>query len=163
MPSLPDYKTILYASDLGKKTRPVFRTALSMARKYDAQIIMIHVVEPMSQAMRTVVDTYLDHDAAKNVYQDGMREVLATMKRRLARFCEEEMDSHNLGSINVKEVLVVSGKTSEEILKAAEKYKVDLVIVGKSTRVILGNDVAGSTARRVSRYANIPVMIVPNQ
>ena len=163
MPTLPEIKTILYATDLGEKTRPVFKSALSIARKYNSQIIMIHVVEPMSHAMRAMVDTYLNVQEAEKVHQDGMREVLESMKQRLAEFCQDEMDTHNIHSVNVKEMLVVSGKTSEEILKAAEKYNVDLIIMGKSTRIILGNDVAGSAARRVSRYSNIPVMIVPNQ
>ena len=59
-------------------------------------------------------------------------------------------------------MLVVSGKTSEEIVKAAEKYHADMIVLGKSTRRIFGNEVVGSAARRVPRYSNIPILIVPN-
>jgi nucleotide-binding universal stress UspA family protein len=162
MPNLPEYKTILYATDLGKQTRPVFRSALSMARKYEADIIMLHVVEPMSSAMQTVVDTYLPEGEAKKVYQDGMKSVLATMKKRLEDFCKEELGSPTLHSGRVKEMLVVSGRTSEEIIKAAEKHLADLIIIGKSSRSVLGSEIAGSAARRVSRHASVPVLIVPN-
>lgn len=164
MPNLPEFKSILYATDLGdlNNTIPVFRHALSIARKYSAQIIMLHVVEPMSPATQAIVDTYLTDIDAKKVQKDGMREVLGTMKKRLSTFCKEEVDSYDIQNANVKELLVVSGKTSEEILKAAEKYNVDLIVIGKSTRNILGSEVAGSAARRVSRYSNIPVLIVPN-
>lgn len=162
MAQLPDFKTILYATDIGEHTRPVFRNALSIAQKFDSRIIMIHVVEPMSSAMRAVVDTYLPAGDAKKIHKDGMREVLTKMKERLQTFCEEELNTHNLESVHVKELLVVSGKTSEEIIRAAENHHADLIIIGKSTRVILGGDVSGSTARRISRHATIPVMIVPN-
>ena len=162
MPDLPTFKTILYASDLGANTRPVFRSALSIARKYEADIIMIHVVEPMSPATQAIVETYLADVDAKKVYKDNMKEVLSTMKKRLLKFSEEELSSNNIESVQVREILVKSGKTSEEIIKAAEKYKVDLIILGKSTRSIFGSDVAGSAARRVSRYSPVPVMIVPN-
>lgn len=162
MPDLPAYKTILYATDLGKHTRPVFRSALSLARKYEANIIMLHVVEPMSSAMQAVVDTYLPEGEAKKVYQDGMQSVLREMKQRLETFCKEELGSPHLQSGRVKEMLVVSGRTSEEILRVAEKHLVDLIIMGKSSRSILGSDVAGSSTRRVSRHSTIPVLIVPN-
>ena len=83
MQTLPEIKTILYTTDLGDNTRPVFLTALSLARQYDARIIMLHVVEPMTSAMQAVVDTYLPAGEAKKVYQDGMKSVLSEMKNRL--------------------------------------------------------------------------------
>jgi len=162
MQTLPEFKTILYASDLGKHTRPVFRTALSIARKYGANIIMLHIVEPMSPAMQAVVDTYLPDGEAEKVYQDGMKAVLTKMKQRLESFCKEELGSPSIQSGRVKEILVVSGNTSEEIIRVAEKHLVDLIIIGKSSSSILGSNVAGSTARRVSRLSSIPVLIVPN-
>jgi len=163
MPTLPDLKTILYATDLGgEHTYPVFRTALSIARKYDADIIMVHVVEPMSPAIQAVVDTYLTEVDAKKVYQDGMKSVLGTMKERLKQYCEKELGTHNVGNVNVSEILVTSGKTSEEIVRVAEKHCADMIVIGKSTSNIMGSDVAGSVARRVPRYTNIPVLIVPN-
>lgn len=159
---LPKFKTILYASDLGEHTRPVFRTAQSLARKYEANIIMVHVVEPMTATVQAVVETYLTEVDAKKVFQDNMRSVLQTMKARLKKFCEEELKSQNLQEIRVKEMLVVSGRPSEEIIKSAQKHKADLIVMGKSTRRIFGTDIVGSTARRVPRYSTIPVMIVPN-
>lgn len=163
MAILPEFKTILYATDLGgEHTRPVFGTALSLANKYDADIIMVHVVEPMSSAMQAVVDTYLTEFDAKKVYQDGMKSVLETMKARLKKFCDEELDSHSADNIHVKEMLIVSGKTPEEIVRVAEEHCADLIVIGKSAGKILGGDVAGSVARRIPRYTTIPVLIVPN-
>ncbi|MCG6930033.1 MAG: universal stress protein [Desulfofustis sp.] len=162
MKKLPGFNTILYATDLGEHMRPVFRTALDLAVKYQAQIIMLHVVEPMSSAIQAVVDTYLTEIDAKKVHQDGMREVLQTMKRRLSRFCEEELGSQQQQDLRVKEVLVVSGRPSEEIVKAAGKHGADLIVLGKATHHVFGSEVAGSTARRVTRHSNIPVLIVPN-
>ena len=160
---LPDIKTILYATDLeGEHTAPVFRTTLAIAEKFDADIIMVNVVEPMSPAIQAVVDTYLTEFDAKKVYQDGMKKVLDTMKSRLKEFCDKELDSRSDRNVNVKEMLIVSGKTSEEIVRVAEKHCADLIVIGKSTKDIQGADLVGSTARRVPRYTNIPVLIVPN-
>ncbi len=159
---LPAYKTILYATDLGEHTRPVFRTAISIAQRYEAAIIMLHVVEPMSSATQAIVDTYLTEVDARKIYQDGMRAVLQTMKDRLRKFSADELQNQHMNDIRVKEMLVVSGRPSEEIIKAADRQKADLIVMGKSTRRIFGTDIVGSTARRVPRYATIPVVIVPN-
>ncbi len=159
---LPEFKTILYATDLGEHTRPVFRTAISLARHYEADIIMMHVVEPMSSAAQAIVETYLTDMDAKKIYQDNMRSVLQTMKSRLETFCDEEVQSRNRQDIRVREMLVVSGRPSEEIIRTAQKQEADLIVMGKSTRRIFGTDIVGSTARRVPRYATIPVLIVPN-
>ncbi len=162
MKTLPEFKTILYTTDLGDNTRPVFRTALSLARKFDARVIMLHVVEPMTSAMQAVVDTYLPAGEAEKVYQDGMKSVLDEMKNRLESFCGDELESPQELARLVKDILVVSGRTSEEILKIAKKYKADIIVMGKSTRSVFGSDVSGSSTRRVSRHSTIPVLMVPN-
>ena len=41
MKNNPVVKKILYASDLGEHTRPVFRFALSLADKYDAEVYVV--------------------------------------------------------------------------------------------------------------------------
>lgn len=162
MNTLPLIKTILYTTDLGENTRPVFRTALSLAKAYEAKIIMLHVVEPMTSAMQAVVDTYLPAGEAEKVYKDGMKSVLNEMKSRLEKFCSEGFESPNLMQGLVKDIIVVSGRTSEEILKTAQKHQADIIVMGKSTRSVFGSDVSGSSMRRVSRHSTIPVLMVPN-
>lgn len=158
----PTIQTILYATDLGDNTRPVFRTAMSLAKAYGATIIMVHVVEPMSSSLRAVVDTYLSEIDAKKIYQDNMQSVLESMKVRLRKYCEEELGSQKLSSLPISDMIVISGRTSEEILRTAEMKNVDMIVLGKSARKVLGNELAGSAARRVSRHAKVPVVIVPN-
>jgi nucleotide-binding universal stress UspA family protein len=38
-----------------------------------------------------------------------------------------------------------------------------MIIMGKSTTTFLGNVVMGTTARRVSRLTDIPLLLVPNR
>jgi nucleotide-binding universal stress UspA family protein len=83
------------------------------------------------------------------------------MKERLNKFYDDEC-VEGKQSVWVKEVLVVAGKPSEEILRVAEEEKADLIVMGKSTRKVRGVRVMGSTARRVSRMSAIPVLVVPN-
>lgn len=161
MTKKPDVKTILYASDLGGATRPVFRHALAMAEQYDANIVMLKVVEPMSDTAKDVITSYLAKDVTEEMQKDLLKEILTRMKDRLEKFYKDE-GAEGEYQARVKEVLVVSGKPSEEILRVAEEENADMIVMGKSTRKVRGVRVMGSTARRVSRMSPVPVLVVPN-
>ena len=163
MKNEPQINTILYATDLGTRTRPVFRYAMDMANHYNAGIIMLHVVEPISNTARAVIDTYLPGGVSEDLEKNSMTELLATMKSRLKKFYEDECDDNIKSSISVKELMVVSGKPSEEILRIAEDEKVDMIVMGKSSKKFRGIGFMGSSARRVSRHAAIPVLVIPTR
>lgn len=162
MSTLPKINTVLYVTDLGKNTRPVFRHAIRQAQFDGADLLMLHVLEPLSATGRMVVDTYLSQEEADRLQKVGMEEVLAKMKERLQRFCAEEQDSCKLGELPAKEILVAVGEPSEEIIRMAQKHNADLVVMGKSTHSLFGSNVMGSTARRVTRHSPVPVLVVPN-
>lgn len=159
----PEIKTILYATDLGEQTRPVFRMAVSQARRYDARILMVHVVPPLGSTAQSIVDAYLSRDQADKLHQEGMRHLLETMRERLERFRKEEIEAYNINRVPVTEIIVVSGSyPSHEILRVAEEYQADMIVMGKSTHSFFNTDVMGTTARRVTRYSRIPILLVPN-
>ncbi|BHH83015.1 universal stress protein [Desulforhopalus sp. 52FAK] len=161
MENTPVIKTILYTSDLGGGTKPVFLHALAMAKHYKAEIVMVHVVEPMSDSAKAVIRSYLAKDVTNDVQKDVMKGTLSRMKKRLKGFYKAEGMDKDYSKL-VKKVHVIAGKPSEEILRLAEKEKADMIVMGKSTRKVRGIRVMGSTARRVSRMSKVPVLVVPN-
>lgn len=155
-------KRILYTTDVGKNTAPVFRTALTMAEQFGAEIIVVHVVEPISATAEAVISTYLSDNVAKDIRKSGMEEVKLRLQKRIKKFCEDE---HTLSQSNadaVSEILVITGSPSEEILRVAKDKAVDMIIMGRSSKKVHGRKVLGSTTRQVSRYAETSVFIVPN-
>ena len=162
MSTLPDYRTILYASDLGKHTRPVFRHAVSLARQTGARIVMLHVVEPLGTTGRAVLGAYLpDLDVGK-IEHEGMRDLIGRMKERLYKFCRDESDACDQGSALVSEVTVGSGLPSEVIMETAKAHHADLIVMGSCTHGLFGHRGIGSTARKVTQHSDIPVLLVPN-
>lgn len=157
----PEIKTILYTTDLGGATRPVFRHALAVAEQYNAQIIMMKVVEPMSDAAKDVITSYLAKDVTEDMQKELFKDILERMKSRVEKFYKDESTEGEY-SARVKEVMVVSGKPSEEILRIAEEENADMIVMGRSTQKVRGVGIMGSTARRVSRMATVPVLLVPN-
>ena len=65
MSALPEIKTILYATDLSRHMRPVFRHAISLAQHLNAKIIMLHVVEPLGSTGEAVISAYLGSEMAQ--------------------------------------------------------------------------------------------------
>ena len=74
--STPQYKKILYATDLGERMQPVFHHAIGLAQQYGGKIIMLHVVEPLGTTGRALIDHYAPNLAMK-LEQDGLKEILA--------------------------------------------------------------------------------------
>ncbi len=160
----PEIRSILYTTDLGTQDRPVFRMAVSQARRYEAKIIMLHVVPPLQNTALSIVDSYLSREDAAAIQKDGLQRLLTEMKNKLKEFRTEELQAYNLKRIPVTEVIVVSGSyPSHEILRVAGEHDVDMIVMGKSTHSFFNSDVLGTTARRVTRYSQIPVLLVPNR
>lgn len=160
---IPKTAKVLYVSDLGKHTRPVFRQAIAQARVHQGTIMMVHVVEPMSESAKVAIGTYLSNDLFKNMQKDGMKKIVQTMKERVKTFIKDECSGGLCDLTPVEEIFVVAGKPSEEILRIAEEHGADLIVMGKSTHKVRGRRVMGSTARRVTRLSRVPVLVVPNQ
>lgn len=161
MVSAPNIQTILYATDLGENTRTVFRLAVSQARRYNARLLILNVVEPLGSTGTAIIANYLSGEAAEKINRDGAREILEIMKQRLKVYSQEEMATFGLDWTPATEILVATGNPAEVILDVAKKYEANMIVMGTSTRSFLGNAVMGTTARRVSRHSTVPILLVP--
>ena len=162
MSELPRFKTILYATDLGDRMRPVLRHAIGLAQQYQAQIIMLHVVEPLGSTGEAVLSAYLPNQDLAELEHVGLKKVLAQMQQRLETFCKEEDILCEDDSPIVSDVLVTMGHPAEEIVHQAVKHDADLVVLGSFGKHLLGRRVLGSTACYLVQSSPVPVLIVPN-
>jgi nucleotide-binding universal stress UspA family protein len=155
-------RTILYATDLGDHMRPVFRRAIHLAQVHGARIIMLHVMEPLTGTGQAIVDAYLSEKKREQLQHDGLRKVLDTMRKRIAKFYKEELGEKLEDSSLVSDVVVHTGRPGDEIPRQAEDKGADLVIMGTCSHGLLGRGLVGSTAVRVVQTCRVPVMVVPN-
>jgi nucleotide-binding universal stress UspA family protein len=157
----PEIKTILYATDMGEHMRPVFRFTIELAEKHEAEIIMLHVAEPLSSGVQMAINVYMPDTNAKKVLHDGMKKMLGELHQRLDAFCEDELGQKAIDCKIIKAIEVVSGKPSDVITHQAEKLGVDVIVVGTHTDTSFSAHLIGSTARRVTQFSKIPVLVVP--
>ena len=155
--NIPEYKTILYATDMGQHMRPVFRHAISLAQHYQANIIMMHVAEPLGSTGMAVLELYMPEKMG-SFHKDDMKSILRDMKKRLHAFYLEELgdDSELVGR-----VAAVSGHPAEEIAKYAADKNADLIVIGTHTGDKFDSVFLGSTARKLIHICDRPVLVVP--
>ncbi len=157
--SLPDTKTILYTTSLGKHSRPVFRQALKMASVYNAKVVMLHVVEPIGETGQALIQNYLPKDLLKSIHDEGLEKIKADMKARVIKFYEEEMDKLDTQPGLVIEQVVGEGNRSDEIVDVAKAINADLIVMGSHNS--LGR--SSSTTRQVIKYSGRPVLVIPTR
>jgi nucleotide-binding universal stress UspA family protein len=140
-------KRILVPLDFSPPSLQALDYAADTARRFGAELVLLHVVEPAFFA------------ATNGIYGVGFdagivyREMEQAARQQLA----ELADSLRARRIAAR-VLLSVGRAHEVIVDAAKKMKVDLVVMSTHGRTGLSHVVMGSVAERVVRTAACPVL-----
>jgi nucleotide-binding universal stress UspA family protein len=158
---IPQIKKILYATDLSKNSAYVFRYATKMAEKYDAEIVILHVIEPVPPMAKQYMKIYVDetHWEEKIKYEQDL--AIERIKKRLQEFCKQETQEAPQCLARVSSILVRPGYPVEEILEAADEEDCSVMVLGTHGKGFLKQTFLGSVARAVLDRVKRPVFIVP--
>ncbi len=158
---LPSIQHILYSTDLGTNTRQVFRYAISLAQHYQAQITLLHILEPLTSYGNALLETYIPQEISQQHHQQALNKVRQTMQKRIERFCEEELHSTPEDSHLIAGITVLEGHPAHSIVEQAKILQADLIVMGTHSHSALGEILIGSTARKVTQLSPIPVLVIP--
>jgi nucleotide-binding universal stress UspA family protein len=158
--SIPQIKKILYATDLSENARHAFNYAAGLANRYDAKIVLLHVLEDFSPSVNMQLVTMFGEQKWRDLQADREKETKETIRKRLDDFCEEVRSEMSNCPFIVGEVLVKLGESVNTILKTAESSGCDLIVMGTHGQGGIAGAVLGSTARRVVRRSQIPVLVI---
>lgn len=136
------FERILCPVDFADPSRRALRQAFSLARESGGRVLVLHVLEAFADDLPAEYGhfnvpefrRYMEADARKRL-DEAVREAEAPVETMLA-----------------------SGKAYREILRVAEEWKSDLVVMGVHGRGPLDLLLFGSTAQHVVRAASCPVM-----
>lgn len=154
-------RSMLYATDLGLYAPFVMQHALELARTFNADLHVVHAVEPMGLFAESVLQSYLDEQSLNEFHRQGLRTVMANIEQRVLDSFREELGEgmHDLSLI--QSVRVLQGDPSQVILEQAGKLSVDLLIVGSHSHGVGAQTPLGRTASRVLQLSKVPVYLVP--
>lgn len=156
-------KTILYASDLGKGSRPAFRAAISQAKAHGARIVYLHVVEPLDDVAAEMINDYLPDSVNQSHLDQIYTDKVQRIQCRLVQFHDEELSESDVEKVKRPTIKVMKGKAAKCILAAIAELDVDLVVMGNRASSSLARLFLGSTAQKVIHQSPVPVLIVPLQ
>ena len=140
-------KKILVAVDFSEASVEAVRCAMEIGEKFGSRLLLLHIIHDPADTP----GFYLAKKAGKKV--------LRNMEQSAQQMMEEFVAEHAKGCEGC-EARVVPGLPAAQIVQAAEKGKVDLVVVGTRGRGGLERLMLGSVADKVIRSVPCPVLTV---
>ena len=133
---------ILVAIDRSAMAAEALKRAISIAKEKDAQLIVMHVIEP-SFIESPFVQAIDEEEIKRNVI--------------------EQIDQLN-SEADLKYILFVeSGSAASSITLKAQKTKADLLVIGTHGKNDVDSSHFGSTTLKLIQNTHIPVLIVKNE
>jgi nucleotide-binding universal stress UspA family protein len=155
---VPKIKKILYATDLSENSAYAFYFAIDFAQKHNANIIILHVVQPISPD----VMPYIKREGIVKIEKDSIKEATEEIKNRLQSFCRRVEGEIGPPCIElVSKTLVPLGDPTDQILNTVDREDCDLVILGTHGKGFLAHTFLGSVSSAVLQRARKPVFIIP--
>lgn len=154
-------RSILYATDLGLYAPYVLQHALSLTRAYQAELYVVHAVEPMGLFADSVLQTYLDGETLAELRASGMQTVMGNIEKRVMEGFRDELGELQPDAGLIRSVRVMLGDPPMVILEEAQRLGVDLIVAGSHSHGDGLNTPLGRTAARVVQLAEVPVYLVP--
>jgi len=144
-------KTILLPTDFSEHSALATDYAISFAQKYEAEIIVLHVMERVAEFTSMMGGDLPGYDTVLGYYGD----LLETAKKLVEEICSRAKE-HNVKA----DGRVISGKPSYEILDIAGSESIDMIVMGTHGRRGFSRVIHGSVAEAVVRHAPCSVLSV---
>jgi len=158
---IPDYRTILYATDLTVNSAHAFRHAISLARHYRGRIVLLHVLPEIDSAMVNYVSTVMGEEKLADLELAHKEEVKDEIRRRLHAFAKAELSDSPGDLERIAAIEIHHGHPVANILQLADRHDADLIVLGSHGKGALNYAFLGSVAEKVLRKSQRPILIVP--
>ncbi len=140
-------KTILFPTDFSNGARAAMDYALSLAKDYEARLILLYVIQDISIAEWYIPSSISATDLVEDMQKSAWNEM-------------DKWSSEAAGRVKNVEKMVVRGVPFVEIIKIAKDKNVDMIVIGTHGRTGIDHMLFGSTAEKVVRKAPCPVLTV---
>lgn len=141
---------ILIPTDFSNRSKVAVRYAVTLAKKLEAEIILLHAVhfDPPARAAVTLKTQSIENTMMQNAQLDG------------AQLLREIHDEH--GSNHNIQYEITRGLPMKDAVSAfAQKHDVSLIVMGTKGATGLDQVLLGSNAAAMINASNIPVITVP--
>lgn len=147
-------KKILVALDGSSYSDRVAKYGGDIALRYNAEITLIHVVEPPRSVIPvSEIDTGL---ATEIELIEKLAKKMESNAQNLLNGYKKDMENKGLDP----KIRIEKGNASDIILTIAEDENYDLIVVGSRGLGNVKRFILGSVSDKISKHAHCPVLIV---
>lgn len=141
-------KKIIVPIDFSKYSEYALEAASVLARKHNAQLLVLHMLEIS--------------DSVLNNTDDEQREKAVFFLRLAEQKFDTFLDKSYLKDIDIVPI-VKHFKVFSEVSQVAEEHSADLIVMGSKGTSGLAEIFVGSNTEKVVRYSNIPVLVIKSK
>jgi nucleotide-binding universal stress UspA family protein len=146
-------KKILFPTDFSKAAENAFLNALTIAKKIEAELILLHIYElpELGRSLKTTT---------KEIYEMMEMEALEAFQvetKKLRKIAED----HHLGDVVFSQEMM-EGDPITKIIYATHKFDIDLIVMGTKGATGLKEIFLGSIASGVIDASPVNVMCIPS-
>jgi nucleotide-binding universal stress UspA family protein len=136
---------ILVAVDGSENSERAFNTAIEIARKFEAQLLIVNVLEDFGNAAKVwkkhdlvVRELEKEHDVLLRKYQEVAAKTLST----------------------AVETIRAEGNAAEQILKIARRKRAGMIVIGSRGLSTAKEFFLGSVSHKIIHHSAKPVLVV---
>jgi nucleotide-binding universal stress UspA family protein len=135
-------KKILLAYDGSESAKKALNAALDLARKYEAELYVLTVAQPPDFGEDVETEAIIENSRSYH------QRILAPVK-------------HLVAASGIKARFEVAvGHPAEQIIYHADRYQVDLIVLGHRGKSLFRRLLLGSVSKQVTQYADRTVLVV---
>ena len=147
---------ILVPTDFSGISQNAFEVAIKIARKFDAEIYLLNVVEPSVNVGFSASGSF----AADTVLTMEDRFILELHKANKEKLINTVWETDTTG-VGVYPSVAID-KMEYGILKFVDKYNIDMVVMGTSAENSYNEIFSGNHTEKIMRGASCPVLAIKN-
>jgi len=140
-------RNILMASDLSSRSDRAFDRAVQVSRQFKTGLHVLHV---------------LDRDLPREIQEELLDNAEKTLKAQAGRVRKKVSEAVAKPKSKKDAVVVAAGSPAQTIIEQSKKLKADLIVTGAHKKDSLRDLFIKSTAEKLLRFSEKPVLIVKN-
>lgn len=161
---VPDFKKILYVTDLSPSARHAAQYACSLGVKYEGEVTVMHVVHDVVDDFSAGAGINITDQAGRKPWAEfnehEKQKASQAIRTRIETTSQEVLRQIPYCPLTTDNIRVEIGGPVDRIVEVAEGQGYDLVIMGTRGHGGLEGAFLGSVASGVVRKSKVPVLVV---